>query len=144
MKPILTAIFGSCISFFVFTASFADETLHNFNFNQIELGNLSEIVAGISGEKIIVGEFTTKRVSIATPEKVAKDEILPLFISVLEANKLTVQEKGGALQIIALQREASQISPRILSAEDEKRAVGVITKIIRMKHISVGQRARDS
>ena len=136
MKPILTAIFGSCISFFVFTASFADETLHNFNFNQIELGNLSEIVAGISGEKIIVGEFTTKRVSIATPEKVAKDEILPLFISVLEANKLTVQEKGGALQIIALQREASQISPRILSAEDEKRAVGVITKIIRMKHIS--------
>jgi len=136
MKNVVTISLITWISFFTNPFCFADESLHNFNFNQIELGNLSEIVAGITGKKIIVGEFSAKRVSIATPEKVKKEEILPLFISVLEANKLTVQEKGGALQVIALQSEASRINPRILSEEDEKTAVGVITKIIRMKHVS--------
>ncbi|MFO1492021.1 MAG: type II secretion system secretin GspD [Kiritimatiellia bacterium] len=120
------------------SASDAARTV-NFNFDNVEIKNLVEVVRMHTGRNFVLDEtVSSKKVSVVTSEQIPVSEVYPLFLSVLESSGHTVIEEGDTLRIVPLGKSDLPSSP--VSGPDEAMPVsGLVTRLFRVKHIDAVQ-----
>ena len=114
-----------------------DESLEpfvNFNFEQVELGNLIGLVGQQTGKRFAMDTTVTGRVSVITREKIPQKEVFPLFVAVLEGSGYTVVERDGTYHVRKLLGEDPLEAP-VVGADQELSGVGLITRVLKLEHI---------
>lgn len=115
----------------------AAEGYVNFNFDQVEIPVLVKLVGEMTGRRFVVGDDITGRVTVVTPQRIPIRDAYPLLVSILESRGLSVVERGGVHQIVALPERGVAVSSVIAGDAGPTGAVGVITRLIRVQHVSV-------
>lgn len=106
----------------------------NFNFEQVELGNLVSLVGEQTGKRFVMDASVTGRVSVITREKIPQDEVFPLFVAVLEGSGYTVVDRDGTYHVRKLAGEDPLEAP-VLGPDDVLDGVGLVTRVIKLDHI---------
>ena len=107
----------------------------NFNFDQVEISHLVEIVGGVTGKRFVLPSGVEGKVSVVTPSQIPSGDVFPLFLSILESSGFTVIQKSDAYHIIPLADE-ERISPPVVGHDATGPMAGMITKVIHLKHVS--------
>jgi len=106
----------------------------NFNFEQVEISNLVNVVGAQTGKRFVMDGAVTGRVSVITREQIPVAEVFPLFVAVLEGAGHTVVEREGVYHIRVLRGDDPLEAP-VVGAGEALRGVGLITRVIRLNHI---------
>ncbi len=109
----------------------------NFNFDQVEIPVLVKLVGEMTGRRFIVGDEITGRVTVVTPQRIPIRDAYPLLVSILESRGLSVVERGGVHQVVALPERGVAAAAVVEGESTGPDAVGVITRLIRVQHVSV-------
>jgi general secretion pathway protein D len=73
-----------------------------FDFEDADLPALVRLVGGITGKRFILsGPLPAVRATVHSPEPVTADEAYGAFLSILQANGLTVVQSGPFWKIMA-------------------------------------------
>lgn len=106
----------------------------NFNFEQVELRNLVNIVGAQTGKRLVMDEALSGTVTVITRDSIPVEQVFPLFLAVLEGSGFTVVEREGAFHIRRLAGEEPIQAP-VVGAEMALDGVGLVTRVIRLQHI---------
>jgi len=106
----------------------------NFNFEQVELDNLINLVGEQTGKRFVVDSSVTGRVSVITREKIPQDEVFPLFVAVLEGSGYTVVDREGTYHVRKLLGEDPLEAP-VLGVGQALDGVGLVTRVIKLDYI---------
>lgn len=120
----------------------AQEGYVNFNFDQVEIPVLVKLVGEMTGRRFVVGNEVSGRVTVVTPQRIPVRDAYPLLVSILESRGLTVVERGGVHQVVTLPERAVASSAVLASSEEATNAVGLVTRLIRVQHVSVSELRR--
>jgi len=112
-----------------------DESVVNFSFDQVEVRAFAKLVGDITGREFVVGDDVEGRVTIVAP-RIKRSEVYPLFVSILESVGCSVIEGEKVSRIVSLGKRTTPAAP-VYGADDVTPARGVITKILRLEHVSV-------
>jgi len=107
----------------------------NFNFDQVDIRVLAKLVGEMTGRRFTIDEGVKGKVTVVTPAQIPADEVFPLFLSIIESSGYTVIEKGAVSTVVPLPEKAVEVVP-VIGAEETRPARGLITKVIRLEHIS--------
>jgi general secretion pathway protein D len=110
------------------------EVYVNFNFDQVEIPVLVKLVGEMTGRRFVIGDDIGGRVTVVTPQRIPVRDAYPLLVSILESRGLSVVERGGVHQIVSLPERGVAAASIVDEGAD---AVGVITRLIRVQHVSV-------
>lgn len=110
-------------------------TYVNFSFDQADIRLLAKLVGEMTGRRLVIDDQVSGKVTVVTPPRIPVEEVFPLFLSILEASGFSVVEKEGVSHVVPLPEKAVE-SGRILGPGDETKAEGLITKVLRLEHIS--------
>lgn len=111
----------------------------NFSFDQADLRLIIKIVGQMTGRRFIVDESVKGTVSVLTPGNINLEDVYPLLLSVLESSGYTVIEKPEGTHVIPLP-EGSSGAGRVVTGSET--AEGLVTKVIRINHISAVELAK--
>lgn len=106
----------------------------NFNFEQVEIRLLVKLVGDMTGRRFVVDESVSGKVTVVTPHRIPVPEAYPLLVSILESSGYSVVEKDGAHHVVRLADRTVTPAPVVTDAGTN--AVGLITKVIRITHVS--------
>ena len=110
------------------------EKVH-FTFEDIDIKVLIKLVGEQVGRRFVVDDSVEGKVTVVTPGKIDRAEIYPLFLSVMESSGYSVVKQGDVHRVVALP-EGGLIRGPVIGPDDEMQE-GVITKVLRVEHISV-------
>ena len=111
------------------------ESRFNFNFDQVEIRLLAKLVGEMTGQRIVVDDKISGKVTVVTPDQIALQEVFPLFTSVLESSGYSVIGKQGAYHVVPLAVSPSPVAP-VIGPNESTDGSGIITKIFKLEHIS--------
>jgi general secretion pathway protein D len=109
----------------------------NFNFEQVDVRAFVKLVGDITGKKFVVADDVKGKITVVAP-RIGRREAYPLFVSILESVGCSVIEDGEVYRVVALAPRATPMAP-VIGADEQTPALGVVTKIIRLKHVSAGE-----
>ncbi len=124
------------------TAQPAAEAHVNFNFDQVEIPVLVKLVGEMTGRRFVIGDEVGGRVTVVTPQRIPVSEAYPLLVSILESRGLSVVEQGGVHRLVALPERAVEASAVLQPGDSGGGAVGLVTRLIRVQHVSVAELRR--
>jgi general secretion pathway protein D len=107
----------------------------NFNFTDVEIGLVVDVVGKMTGKRFVVGESITGKVSVVTSEQIPAEEIYPLFLSILETSGYSVVERNDALHIIRLPKSKVLPAP-IIGPDEDTDTVGIVQQVFKLKNVS--------
>lgn len=107
----------------------------NFNFDQVEIRLIAKLAGDITGKRFVVDDNVTGKVTVVTPERVATSEVFPLFLSILESSGYSVVERDNTYHVVALPETTIPVGP-VIGPEAETPAGGIVTKVLKLDHIS--------
>ena len=111
----------------------------NFNFDNVEIKNLVEVVRMHTGKHFVLDEaVSARKVSVVTAEQIPVSEVYPLFLSVLESSGHTVVEDGNSLRVVPLGKSDLPFSP-VSGPDDAMPENGLITRLFRIRHLDAVQ-----
>jgi len=119
------------------------EKVH-FQLEDAEISELVRVVGGLTGKRFVIANNKIKSIkaTIVAPEPITVAEAYQAFLSVLQANGLTVLERGTFYQIVEskdIERQNTAVVPSG-SAPDEDRYV---TQIQRLRNLRAEDIAKD-
>lgn len=117
-----------------------DKQMVNFSFDQADLRLIIKIVGEMTGRRFVVDDRVKGSITVVTPNNVSLDDVYPLMLSILESSGYTVVEKTEGIHVVPLP-EGARASGRMVSGE-EAPGEGLITKLIRINHISAIELAK--
>lgn len=106
----------------------------NFNFEQVEIGNLVNLVGQQTGKRFVLDTTVTGRVSVITQETIPRSEVFSLFVAVLEGSGYTVVNLDEVYHIRRLIGEDPLQAP-VVGADAALEGVGLITRVIKLEHV---------
>jgi type II secretory pathway component GspD/PulD (secretin) len=109
----------------------------DFSFDQVDVGTFVKLIGEITGRRIVLGDGVQGRITVVSP-RVTRDEVYPLFVSILQSIGCSVMEDGDVSRVVALPARDAPIAP-VVGAEETAPANGVFTKIFRLEHVSAGE-----
>ena len=109
----------------------------NFTFDQVDVPTFVKLVGEITGKRFTVGDGIDGKITIVSP-KVERDEVYPLFLSVLESAGCSVIEDGNILRVVKLSSRPMPLAT-VVGPDDKTPDIGLITKIIRLEHVSADE-----
>jgi len=115
----------------------AGDTLINFSFDQVEVRSFVKLVGDITGKKFVLGEDVAGKITIVSPQ-VSREEVYPLFVSILETVGCSVVEEGDVIRIVKLPDRDAPIA-QVVGSGEELPASGITTKIISLANVSAAQ-----
>ncbi len=74
--------------------------------------------------------------TVVTPPRIPVSEVYPLFLAILEAGGCAVVEQDGIYHVVAREPRLMPVAP-VVGAGEPTPSDGVITKVIRIAHLSV-------
>ena len=115
----------------------AGDTRINFSFDQVEVRSFVKLVGDITGKKFVLSDDVDGKITVVSPQ-VSREEVYPLFVSILESAGCSVIEEGDIIRVISLPKSDSQIA-KVVGPDEELPKSGVSTKVIRLKNVSAAQ-----
>ena len=119
------------------TAAEQTEATVNFMFDAVDIPTFVKIVGEISGKRFVVDSAIQGKITIVSP-KVARQDVYPLFISILESSGCSVVEDGDVLRVVKLKSQPLRLA-EIVGPGEQTPEHGVITKILRLEHVSADE-----
>lgn len=109
-------------------------TFH-FSFDQVDIRTLVKVAGEMTGRRFIVDDRVTGRVTVVSPDRLRRDEVLPLLQSALEASGFTMADNGDSIRVVPLAKGDSTIGG-VVGPDQVTPASGLITKVIRVSNIN--------
>jgi general secretion pathway protein D len=111
--------------------------LVKFNLQDADLAELVNHISGLTGRRFIYGAKVRQiKATVVAPEPVTLDEAYQAFLSILEANGMTVVPHGRFLKIIDSAGVATQPTPIVARGEPVPDADRYITRLYRLENTS--------
>jgi general secretion pathway protein D len=107
----------------------------DFSYDQVEIRILARTVGMATGRRLVVDESVTGKVTVVTPEPVRVDELYALFLHILESSGYSVVERDGIAHVVKLPESAVRMGS-VLGPDDAAEERGIMTKIVKLHHIS--------
>jgi general secretion pathway protein D len=101
-----------------------------FKFEQADIRRVTELVGRLTGETFLLPDSIDGKVSILTQGPVAVEDVLPLYVDMLEASGYTIVRRGNAWQVTPLPPGNA-----VASGDPSEGALGVVSKIISLQHV---------
>ncbi len=106
----------------------------NFSFDQVEVRSFVKLVGGITGKKFVLADDVNGKITVVSPQ-VSRDEVYPLFVSILESAGCSVVEDGDIIRVVTLPPRDTQIA-KVVGPNEKLPASGLSTKIISLKNVT--------
>ena len=113
------------------------EGVVNFTFDGVEVQAFVKLVGELTGKRFVVGDGIEGKITVVSPD-VRLDEVYPLFLSILKSVDCSVVEDGNLLRVVSLVSRATPLAP-VVGPPSETPPFGVITKVIRLQHVSAAE-----
>jgi general secretion pathway protein D len=111
--------------------------LVKFNLQDADLAELVNHISGLTGRRFIYGAKVRQiKATVVSPEPVTLDEAYQAFLSILEANGMTVVPHGRFFKIIDSGGVVTQPTPIISRGEPVPDADRYITRLYRLENAS--------
>ncbi len=111
--------------------------LVKFNLNDADLAELVNHISGLTGRRFIYGAKVRQiKATVVSPEPVTLEEAYQAFLSILEANGMTVVPHGRFYKIIDSGGVVTQPTPIIARGEPIPDADRYITRLYRLENAS--------
>jgi general secretion pathway protein D len=108
-----------------------------FNLNDADLAELVNHISGLTGRRFIYGAKVRQiKATVVSPEPVTLDEAYQAFLSILEANGMTVVPHGRFYKIIDSGGVVTQPTPIVARGEPVPDADRYITRLYRLENAS--------
>ena len=108
-----------------------------FNLQDADLAELVNHISGLTGKRFIYGaKVRSIKATVVSPEPVTLDEAYQAFLSILDANGMTVVPHGRFLKIIDSGGVVSQPTPVIARGEPVPDSDRFVTRLYRLEHVS--------
>lgn len=112
-------------------------TLVKFNLQDADLAELVNHISGLTGRRFIYGAKVRQiKATVVSPEPVTLDEAYQAFLSILEANGMTVVPHGRFLKIVDSGGVVTQPTPVYDRGEPVPDADRYITRLYRLQNVS--------
>ncbi|MFO7870882.1 MAG: type II secretion system secretin GspD [Kiritimatiellia bacterium] len=111
----------------------------DFSFDEVGVRSFIKMAGDITGRKFVVSEGVSGKITVIA-HRVKRDEIYPLFVTILESVGCSVVEENGIHKVIPLPARKSPDVP-VIGAHEAVPASGVVTKVIALKHVSAAELA---
>jgi len=115
----------------------AGEAIVNFSFDQVDVSTFVKLVGDLTGKKFVMGEGVAGKITVVSP-MISRDEVYPLFVSILEASGCSVIQEGELYRVVPLPKRDTLVAP-VVGAEETTPAEGIITKVIRLQTVSASE-----
>jgi len=110
--------------------------LVKFNLQDADLAELVNHISGLTGRRFIYGAKVRQiKATVVSPEPVTLDEAYQAFLSILEANGMTVVPHGRFLKIIDSGGVVTQPTPVVARGEPVPDADRYVTRLYRLENI---------
>lgn len=107
----------------------------DFNFDRVDIATFARLVGEITGRRFVVAEDVEGAITIISP-KVRRDEVYPLFVNIIESAGYSVLADGSLHRVVPLPGRKAIPAP-VIAHDESTPADGVVTKIMRLEHVSV-------
>ena len=107
----------------------------NFNFDQVDLRLLIKLVGDETGKKFVIDEKVVGNVTVVTPPQIARDQMYPLLVSILEFHGYTIVVQDTICHVIPLPKRVIAQAP-VLGPNEKITYRGFTTKVTKLNYIS--------
>lgn len=114
--------------------------LVKFNLQDADLAELVNHISGLTGKRFIYGAKVRQvKATVVSPEPVTLEEAYQAFLSILEANGMTVVPHGRFLKIVDSGGVVTQPTPIVARGEPVADADRYITRLYRLQAVSTDE-----
>jgi general secretion pathway protein D len=111
--------------------------LVKFNLQDADLAELVNHISGLTGKRFIFGDKIRQiKATVVSPEPVTLEEAYQAFLSILDANGMTVVPHGRFLKIIDSGGVTGQPTPLITRGEPVPDSDRYVTRLCRLQHVT--------
>ena len=111
--------------------------LVKFNLQDADLAELVNHISGLTGKRFIYGaKVRSIKATVVSPEPVTLEEAYQAFLSILDANGMTVVPHGRFLKIIDSGGVVTQPTPVLARGEPVPDSDRFVTRLYRLEHVS--------
>jgi len=111
--------------------------LVKFNLQDADLAELVNHISGLTGKRFIYGAKVRQiKATVVSPEPVTLEEAYQAFLSILDANGMTVVPHGRFLKIVDSGGVVTQATPVIARGEPVPDSDRFVTRLYRLEHVS--------
>src|SRR5688572_7556586 len=111
-----------------------------FNLEDADLAELVNHISGLTGKRFIYGSKVRKvSITVVSPTPVTLAEAYEAFLSVLQANGLTVVPQGEFLKIVDSGGVVQSVPPLYSRAAPVPNTDAYVTRLYRLKSVSPGE-----
>ncbi len=115
----------------------AGSHLVKFNLQDADLAELVNHISGLTGKRFIYGaKVRSIKATVVSPEPVTLEEAYQAFLSILDANGMTVVPHGRFLKIIDSGGVVTQPTPVLARGEPVPDSDRFVTRLYRLEHVS--------
>lgn len=108
-----------------------------FNLQDADLAELVNHISGMTGKRFIYGSKVRQiKATVVSPTPVTLAEAYEAFLSILEANGMTVVPHGRFLKIVDTGNISSQATPIYSRGAPVAATDGYLTRLYRLQHVS--------
>ncbi len=116
--------------------------LVKFNLQEADLAELVNHISGLTGKRFIYGAKVRQiKATVVSPEPVTLAEAYEAFLSILEANGMTVIPHGRFLKIVDSGGVVNQTTPIVARGEPVPVSDRYITRLYRMQNVGADEAA---
>jgi general secretion pathway protein D len=109
----------------------------NFSFDQVDVRSFVKIVGELTGRKFVVSDNVAGKLTVVSP-KIAKVDVYPLFVQILESGGFSVVDEGSMLRVVALPPRSTYTAPVVTNALDVPFS-GLVTRVLRLNNVSAAE-----
>lgn len=110
--------------------------LVKFNLQDADLAELVNHISGLTGKRFIYGaKVRSIKATVVSPEPVTLEEAYQAFLSILDANGMTIVPHGRFLKIIDSGGVVTQDTPIIARGEPVPDSDRFVTRLYRLEHV---------
>lgn len=114
--------------------------LVKFNLQDADLAELVNHISGLTGKRFIYGAKVRQvKATVVSPEPVTLEEAYQAFLSILEANGMTVVPHGRFLKIVDSGGVVTQPTPIVARGEPVADADRYVTRLYRLQAVSTDE-----
>jgi len=114
--------------------------LVKFNLQDADLAELVNHISGLTGKRFIYGAKVRQiKATVVSPEPVTLEEAYQAFLSILDANGMTVVPHGRFLKIVDSGGVVTQPTPVISRGEPVPDSDRFVTRLYRLEHVGTDE-----
>lgn len=114
--------------------------LVKFNLQDADLAELVNHISGLTGKRFIYGAKVRQiKATVVSPEPVTLEEAYQAFLSILDANGMTIVPHGRFLKIIDSGGVVTQPTPVIARGEPVPDSDRFVTRLYRLEHVGTDE-----